>query len=248
MEKQSERKATEVLDFLREIPHPGAVFLKSLSETDFSKIKLRPRRIPEGNIKNVTHSVELSLLVGSEVIYDGDRAMLSFYGESWKEFIEEKDSFVIKEGDIGGLLESVKQREKNFNKRLIHLFLNQVALDLKVFNEAQERILDRLNYPFYFWEKACSVDGGESRHGGVLSIPFEAIVASDAILIEDIGLKYYSVPLSSHKYLKAVIECHKTLIGLYHLMKGGEVSIPVDIETLKSNCWEKIRGAEGNAE
>jgi hypothetical protein len=249
MEKTSKERADEILVLLKEIPHPGAVFLKLFSETDFSKMKLRPKGIPEGDIKSVTHGVNLSLLVGSKAFYDGGKARLNFWkGGNWQEFIEEEDSFVIKKVDIGASLGSVKQREKNFNKRLIHLFLDQLALDLKVSNEDQERILDRLNYPFYFWEKACSVDGSASSTGDVLPIDLELTVTSDAISTEGLRLKYYSVPLSSHKYLKAVIECHKTLIELYHLIKGGEVNIPVDIEILRSNCWEKIRGAERNAE
>ena len=251
MEKGLEKNRTRILELLRSLPLPGEILLSAVGN-GLSGFSLRPKSIPKkifGTSCDLSYTVDLQLMKNEKAFGGDDHLLvLNVRSSEWEQWISQKQPvFVIRAEDVGKEIGVVEEREKNFNRNLLHEFLNQLSLTLTIGKEYRESILHVDGYPDHFWDNSTSVSGNsrsdrmsniKAKINGIESHP--AIEARDTLY-----LKYWAfLSDESQPFMNTVIKWHKTLIALYHLMKIEDADIPIDFNELKNKCLDEINAAK----
>lgn len=237
-------QGTRILELLRSLPQPGEILLDSVGE-GITGLSLRPKSIPE-DLKKVRY-VDLQLMKKGEPFGSGESITLMIRTGAWQQWINGRADFVIRAGDVGKGLEVIEERRNNFNRNLLHDFLNQFSLVVKINERCREGITHKDNYPHYFWDKSVAVDGC-SYCSNMLSVETK-ISGLEAYPVIEIGrviyfFKYWQLlPDEKKLSMKAVLKWHKALISLHHLIGRDEIDIPINFEELEKNCRDEISAA-----
>ena len=237
-----ESNRTRILALLRSIPQPGRILLDSVGE-GASGFSLRPKSIPQriiGTAPDSPWTVELQLMK-EDIVIGKDRSFeLDLRSDEWEKWLDKKPKFLIRTEDVGKGIDVVEERVKNFNRNLLHRFLDQLSITVTISKENRERVLHDDNYPFYFWDKPVAVSGTASSNKLLL---IEAEIAGlehhPAIKRTRNGLQleYWDFLTSKDKALMStVLGWHKALIALCHLMKRDFVNIPINFAEMEQSC------------
>ncbi len=243
-QKESENAQEKILELLRDLPHPGKIFL------DFTKngvpgYSLKPIRIPNLSKKELYFPTgqALQLVKRGKIFLGGCTVFLNFQSTEWQKWINKQPPFIIKKEDVGKGLDVIEKRRKNFDRNLLHKFLKHISLTLSVPKEIQKEVIHSDNYPLYFWDKAICISGKAS------SINMESIgVNINGLNRETFGLSenfyvgYWQFLSKIERFtMETIIKWHKALISLYHLTRRDKVNIPIDFEELQKTCWDEIK-------
>ena len=252
MEQKSEKSQERILELLRSLPQPGQILIDSVG-AGLSGFSLRPKLIPRKITgTSAPYTVNLQLMRNGEVFGEDQSIQLRTQSDEWQRWIKERDPFVIRAEDVGKVTDVTDERESNFNKYLLHEFLDRFTLVIMISKEDRERIVSSDNYPFYFWDKPTCVSGCASSSGNMSRI--QAIVMGlelrRAIEISgSLNFKYcHFVPSEKKLLMSTVIKWHKALISLYQLMKRDDIDIPLDFSELEKNCRAEIDAAATSQE
>ena len=245
--KQTPRYTQQkLLELIRSLPHPGKVLIDSIGD-GISGLSLRPKSIPKkiiGNFHEIPWVIELRVEKEGKPFIDGCPLNLMLHTATWEKWSADKPTFTIRQEDVGSEIGVVTEREKNFNKNLLHEFLDQFSsMRITIEEKDQNRILDPDNYPHFFWDKSISVCG--TTHVDKMISISATVVGVDESVIKISNrfsfLKSWNfLTEESRPFMKVLVKWHKALISLYHLMESDNVNIPIKIEEMTRNCWDEI--------
>lgn len=252
MEHKSEKSQERILTLLESLPQPGQILLDSVGD-GLSGFSLRPKSIPQkltGTSQRVPRAVELQLMKDGNSISES-LILLKTQKDGWQQWINKKSPFVIRAEDVEKETDVVEERERNFNRNLLHEFLDQLCLRIVINVDYRESIIDSDDYPFYFWDKPVSVSGcARSSEMHYILATLLGLESHREIEVNGrLYLRYWHF-LSTEKrpFMRTVIKWHKALISLYHLMKRDDVDLPLDFLALEKNCRAEIDAAATSQE
>lgn len=243
MSEVSAESRKRILALLRSLPHPGTLLRESFGAIMIG-FSLRPVAVPQ---KLDSGSVRLRLMQGDKTFCDDEIFYLSLNSRQWREWAKERPGFAIRAEDVGKELNVVEEREKNFNRNLIHEFLDQVTAAIAIDPEYLSGIQNDDHYTCYFWDCAASVSG-TSHSSDLASIKVRVSGLENCPAIElrsgGIYLKYWQLLQEKDKPgMRVLLKWHRTLISLVHVMKKDDVNIPIDLTELERVCFEEVNNA-----
>jgi len=244
---QENEKRSEVLELLRSLPHPGKVLLDFVGE-GISNFSLGIYSVPQkmtGKNASSCYSVEFQLIQNgySQPHSDSRPFRLDSYSNEWKEWIGKKTPFVLLASDVGQEISVIEERERNFNKNLLREFLEGIHISITIDPEENRSLLDYDNYPVYFWDKATCVSGTFwSNEMNSIVAKVKGLESHPAIEVDKkLYLKYWHFLTNEQRpAMQVIVKWHKALVSLHHLLKKGDINIPIDYLKLKENCWNEI--------
>ena len=155
MKQEFENGQVKIAKLLKSLPHPGRILLDSI-DNGITGFYLRPKEIPQvitGKISELPWgSVELKITNGEKNFVDGYPIQLSLHSQEWEKWCRGNQPFIIQEKDVGKKIDVIREREKNFNRNLLHEFLDRLSITITIKEDDKERILDPENYPHFFWD------------------------------------------------------------------------------------------------
>ena len=236
-------KADEVLSLIKTLPKPGRILIDSI-ENGVQGISLRPKSIPDKPLHDsMIHSVSLQLIRDGKPFGEND-FRLRTSSEEWSQWIKKQTIFLIKNEDTGKEISVLQERLKNFNRNLLHKFLDRFSIHLTMSKESQERVLDEDNYPLYFWDRPATVSGTcRSSNMSSIELTINGLAPHGTIECrETFFFKYWEfLPEDKMPLMKIIIKWHKALVSLYHLMKRDGIDLPINLKDLNEKCWSEIK-------
>lgn len=243
MKKDSNNGQGKVLALLRNLPQPGKLLKDSVGD-GVSGFSLRPKSIPK-ELARDNHSpmasIQLKLMKDGKGLGE-NQFKLNTSSNEWLQWIKEKPTFVLTAEDVGKGTDVIAERERNFNKNLLHEFLDRFSPTVVIGNEIAKGILHEDNYPIYFWDKPISVTGTYTS-SNIQSIQTVIRGLGEEWTIEhgNLYFKYWDLlPDDKKPLMNAILKWHKALISLYHLLKRDGIEIPIDFAELEKTCWSEI--------
>lgn len=239
MSSVSEESRKKILNLLRYLPHPGRVLLDSVGE-GIGGFYLRPKSLPQ---KLDVRDVPLWLMRGDKTFDEGQLFALNLGSQQWQEWVKQRPAFVIRAEDVGAELRVVEEREKNFNKNLLHEFLDQMTVVISIDKGYLDGLQNDDSYTCYFWDHSSSVSG-TSHCSDMMSIKvgISGIEECSAIVTRNsLYLKYWQLLQDKDKIgMKVLLMWHRALISLNLLLKKDNVCIPINFKELERTCLKEI--------